>query len=199
MFKTINKTNYLVTAILLFIISNPLTAKSTQSLEFVVNMNGILNEIVLTDSLYKIHLDTRGHILQFSHITQGNIEYDYQYSNLDERRLIGPGIRWDELFRLGQIGTFNIEYDPLQDDAIEKIGKFDLYYLRTGHRQGEIEYVNNIAIRNKHRSNILDTIGDAIFFYRITDDKIEEIKGMVDENSDYRIRLILEIKDTIEQ
>jgi len=177
----------------------PLYAESNQTVEFVVNMNGILKEIVFTDSLYKIHLDTKGHVIQFSHRTQGQIKYYYKYTDLEKRQLYGPGIRYDERYRIGQIGTFEILYDQLLEEVIEKFGPYDLHYIRTGERYGELEYINDIVIRNKHRSPILDLIGDAIFYYRITDDKIEEIKGEIDEDPTYRIRLIIGIDDTFEE
>ncbi|NQV37395.1 MAG: hypothetical protein HQ509_05235 [Candidatus Marinimicrobia bacterium] len=180
--------------------SDSLIGHDTQILEIFVNMDGHLEEFVLSDSLYIIHLTPKGEISELEHRSLGNMVYKYITSGHHNRLLQGTTIlEYDQYYRLSKIGNFKIKYDLIYENTIEKIGDFNLYYIRVGERNGEIEYINDLVIHKKFLTNKLDYIGDATFYYRITDDKIEDIRGKISGDIRYLIRISVKKEDLFEK
>ncbi len=170
------------------------------TVDFCVDLNGFLKEIIITDSLQnEIHLDQKGKIIQLSRKTRGGSHFRYEISGLDERQLFGGGIRkYDHYFRLSRYGTMKIGYDLIHEDIIDKIDIFDLHYHWIEPRKGEIEYINKVPIHKYNHSEKLDFIGNTVFYYRTTDDKLEYSRGRISDSTYYRIKFLIVEDDLIE-
>ncbi len=184
-----------------FICFTWLAAETTQSLEFHITMNGKLEKIIVADSLgNEIHLDQYGKIIQLSKPTTGNIRFRYDITGHDQRQLFGGGVReYDYFHRLAQFGTMEIKYDIEHDELIDSIGDICFFYHWVGPYKGEIEYLNKIPIRKIHNTQQLDSIGDAIIYYRTQDNKIDNIRDHIGGETVCRFRLIITENDMFEE